>query len=354
MKAEFEARGYWKKAVPTGVKVDRAGGYYVCVPRLAPGIPATMNRVFLRNGKPMLEAFPSWAWNQPESPMTLHSVQGFEIDESDRIWLLDQGKIAFEPSPSGSQKLLVWDLNVRRMIDVIPIPDEVAPPRTSFLNDLVVDNRNGFVYITDSGQGWLDHPVRGGIIVYDMKKRAFRRVLDRQFSTQNVPGFQFAIDDKPVTLRGGADGIALSADRSTLYYCPLTARNLYAIDTACLRDFRLPPEQIAGAVQAIGSKRTATDGMHADAEGNVYYTMLEGKGIGRYVPGSDTFAELVSDDRMLWVDGVAFDQRGAMLFNSNRLHEIMGGGEIDWTYPYNFVVWKAFIGPGAKSYLYGG
>ena len=299
MKAEFEAKGYWKKAIPTGVKVDKWGCYYVCVPRLAPGIPATMNRVFFRNGKPMLEAFPSWEWNQPASPMTLHSVQGFEIDELDRIWLLDQGKIGFAPSEAGSQKLLVWDLNARRMIDVIPIPDEVAPPRTSFLNDLVVDNRNGFAYITDSGQGAPELPIRGGIIVYDMKKRAFRRVLDRQFSTQDVPGFQFAIDEKPVKLRAGADGIALSADRSTLYYCPLTGRNLYAMDTGLLRDFRTPQAQIAGAVQTIGSKRTATDGMHADAQGNVYYTMLEGKGIGRYAPGSDTFAELVSDDRML-------------------------------------------------------
>ncbi|ASR49911.1 hypothetical protein B4V02_09305 [Paenibacillus kribbensis] len=352
MKEEFEARQYWKNAILVGVKVDRQGHYYVCVPRLAPGIPATMNRIVIQNGNPLLEAFPSWEWNEAGNVRAMRSIQGYEIDELNQIWLLDQGKIAYAPSPEGSQKLLVWDLNTRRMIDVIPIPDEIASYRTSFLNDLVVDNKNGFVYITDSGNGWPNHPVTGGIIVYNMRTRSLRRVLDRQFSTQDLPGFQFAIDNKPMLNRIGVDGIALSADRSTLYYCPLTGRNLYAIDTCVLMDFQAPPEKIQRAVQAIGSKRTTTDGMHADAQGNVFYTMLEGKGVGMYSPYSETFHDLVSDDRMVWVDGVAFDQQGSILFNSNRLHEITGGYDIDWTYPYNFVIWKAFAGQGVKSYLY--
>lgn len=352
MKEEFEAQQYWKKAILVGVKVDRQGHYYACVPRPAPGIPATMNRIIVQDGKPLLEAFPSWEWNQAGNVRAMRSIQGYEIDELNRIWLLDQGKIAYAPSPEGSQKLLVWDLNTRRMIDVIPIPDEIASYRASFLNDLVVDNKNGFVYITDSGNGWPDHPVAGGIIVYNMRTRSLRRVLDRHFTTQDLPGFQFAIDNKPVLNRAGVDGIALSADRSTLYYCPLTGRNLYAIDTALLMDFQVPLEEISRAVQTIGSKRTATDGMHADSQGNVFYTMLEGKGVGMYSPSSDTFHDLVSDDRMVWVDGVAFDQQGSILFNSNRLHEITGGYDIDWTYPYNFVIWKAFAGQGIKSYLY--
>ena len=155
----------------------------------------------------------------------LQFVMGYEIDEYNRMWILDQEKIAYAPSEPGSQKLILWDLNCNRMIDCVRIPNEIAPYRTSFLNDIVVDNKNGFAYITDSGSGWPNHPVVGGIIVYDMRTRTFRRVLDQDYSTQDFPGLIFKIDDRQVysnqPMKLGADGIALSADRST----PLTARN---------------------------------------------------------------------------------------------------------------------------------
>ncbi len=79
-----------------------------------------------------MEAFPSWEWNQAGNVHVLQSVLGYEIDEYNRMWLLDQGKIAYAPSPEGSQKLIVWDLNTNRMIDSIIIPNEIAPYRTSF------------------------------------------------------------------------------------------------------------------------------------------------------------------------------------------------------------------------------
>jgi sugar lactone lactonase YvrE len=358
MKQEFEERQYWKKAMPAGIKVDQQGNFYVSVPRWAQGIPSTMNRIVIKNGKPLLEAFPNWEWNQAGNPKALQSVLGYEIDEHNRMWLLDQGKIAYAPSQEGSQKLVIWDLTTNKWIDSIPIPNEIASYRTSFLNDLVVDNKHGFVYITDSGngEGWTGR-VAGGIIVYNMKTKTFRRVLDRHYSTQDFPDFVFEIDYKPIfkdrPLKLGADGIALSADRSTLYYCPVTGRNLYAIDTVLLRNFHTPLKKINKAVQSIGSKGTTTDGMHADNKGNVFYTMLEGKGIGIYTSKRNQFSRFVSDDRMLWVDGVAFDQKGSIIFNSNRLHQMFGNEEeINWDYPYNLIVWKAFVGKDVKSYLY--
>ncbi|MDB5084009.1 MAG: hypothetical protein JWN30_895, partial [Bacilli bacterium] len=177
------------------------------------------------------------------------------------------------------------------------------------------------------------------------------------YSTQDFPGFVFDIDNEQVfkdkPLRIGADGIALSADRSTLYYCQVTGRNLYAIDTWLLRDFSTPEDKISNSVVALGSKATTTDGMHADNRGNVFYTMLEGKGVGFYSPANNQFQRFVSDDRMLWVDGVAFDQRGCIIFNNNRLHQMFGSEEaIDWDYPYNLIIWKAYVGQGVKSYLY--
>lgn len=95
--------------------------------------------------------------------------------------------------------------------------------------------------------------------------------------------------------------------------------------------------------------------MHADNQGRVFYTMLEGKGIGYYSPYTRSFNKLLSDDRMLWVDGVAFDQRGSIIFNNNRLHRMFEEPQnIDWDDPYNLIIWRAYIGRDVKSYLYGG
>jgi sugar lactone lactonase YvrE len=358
MKRKFEANEDWKHAMPAGIKVDRQGRYYVSVPRWAKGIPATLNRIILKDGMPVLEAFPNWEWNRAGDVKMLQSVLGYEIDENNRMWLLDQGKIAYEPSPEGSQKLVLWDLNANRLIESVNIPNQIAPYRTSFLNDIVVDNRNGYAYITDSGNGWPDHPVRAAIIVYNMKTKTFRRVLDGHPSTQVVPGFRFSIVHQPVfkdkPLQIGSDGIALSADRNTLYYCPVTGRNLYAVPTSVLRNFNTPLADIAKAVEPIGSKRTNTDGMHADNKGNVFYTMVEGQGVGIYSPETNRFHKFVSDDRMLWVDGVAFDQQGSIIFNNNRLHQMFEKDQegLNWDYPYNLIIWKAFVGRDVKSYLY--
>jgi sugar lactone lactonase YvrE len=188
-----------------------------------------------------------------------------------------------------------------------------------------------------------------------MKNDRLRRVLHQHVSTQDVPGYWFEIDGQKiwpdVPMRTGADGITLSADRQTLYWCALTARHLYSIDTALLRDFDVDDTRIAAAVVDHGDKGTNTDGMGADNQGLIYYTMLEGKGIGVFDPARGTFRSLITDERMVWVDGMTFDNQGYLLFDSNRLHQLLRG-QLDWDNPENLVVWKAYLGPGVKSYLY--
>jgi sugar lactone lactonase YvrE len=189
-----------------------------------------------------------------------------------------------------------------------------------------------------------------------MRTKELRRVLHQHESTQDVPGYWFEIAGKKVwrnePMRTGADGIALAADRKTLYWCPLTGRNLYCIATSLLQDMSTPHEEIEKAVVDLGDKGgTNSDGLGADNKGNIYYTMLEGQGIGIYNPEEKTFKPFVTDERMIWVDGMTFDHQGNLVFNNNRLHELFGG-ELDWDNEYNLIVWKAFLGEDIKSYLY--
>jgi sugar lactone lactonase YvrE len=221
------------------------------------------------------------------------------------------------------------------------------------LNDLVVDNKNGFIYIADSGI--YSDPLEGGLIVYNMRTKQFRRVLHQHVSTQDEPGYWFRIAGKAIwpdkPMRTGADGIALSADRSMLYWCPLTSRNLYCVTTTLLRNFATPEKDIEAAVVDLGSKGTNTDGLGADDQGNIYYTMLEGQGIGVFNPVDKSFTPIINDERMVWVDGMTFDNKGNLIFNNNRLHELFRD-QLDWDDPYNLIIWKAYLGEGIKSYIH--
>ena len=351
-KAAFEQGQYWKGAMAAGFKIDRDGSYYLSVPRWSPGIPATVSKIEVVDGKAMLTAYPSWEMNEIGNPDALQSVLGWEIDENNIAWFLDQGHIEGQPCSDGAQKLVAWDITKHVLVGSYKMPDDIASYKASFLNDLVVDNRNGYIYIADSGI--FTDPLEGGIIVFNMKTHEYRRVLHQHESVQDVPGYWFEIAGKRVwgdaPMRTGADGIALSADRKTLYWCPLTARNLYAIDTAYLQDYAMPQAKIADAVQDLGDKGTNTDGMGADNQGLIYYTMLEGQGIGVYDPALAQYSTLVSDKRMVWVDGMTFDNKGYLIFNNNRLHELFRD-QLDWDNPYNLVVWKAYLGEGIQSYL---
>ena len=353
MKAEFYEKEYWKGAMLAGVKTDVDGNFYTSVPRWAPGIPATVNKIEMVAGKPVLSAYPSWEMNKIGDPDALQSVLGWDIDEKNRAWFLDQGHIEGKPCLDGAQKLVCWDISGNQLVESIKIPDEIASYKASFLNDLMIDNEHGFIYIADSGI--FSDPLEGGLIVFNMRTKALRRVLHQHESTQDVPGYWFEIAGKKVwqnePMRTGADGIALSADRKTLYWCPLTDRNLYCINTAFLQDFSIPHEEIEGAVVDLGDKGTNTDGLGADNQGQIYYTMLESQGIGIYDPDEKSFTPFISDDRMIWVDGMTFDNHGFLVFNNNRLHELFGG-ELDWNDEYNLIVWKAYLGEDVKSYLH--
>lgn len=352
--AAFRDGEYWKGAMAAGFKIDRDGNHYLSVPRWAPGIPATVNQVVIVDGKPLLEPYPSWEMNRVGEVTALQSVLGWEIDEHNRAWFLDQGHIEGAPCEDGAQKLVCWDIDSNKLIKSIPILDDIADYTASFLNDLVIDNANGFIYIADSGI--FTDPLQGQLIVYDINNDRFRRVLHQHESTMDVPGYWFDIDGSRVwpdePMRTGADGIALSADRRTLYWCALTARHLYSIDTTVLRDFETDDATVAAAVVDHGDKGTNTDGMGADSNGLVYYTMLEGKGIGVFDPASGEFTKLITDDRMIWVDGMTFDNEGNLVFNNNRLHQLFRD-QLDWNDPYNMIVWKHYLGDGVKSYLHG-
>ncbi|WP_114011776.1 L-dopachrome tautomerase-related protein, partial [Cohaesibacter intestini] len=279
------------------------------------------------------------------------AVLGFEIDRNDVMWILDQGHVAGGENKPGDAKLVLWDIKAKKEIQRINFSAEEADPKCSFLNDLAVDNDTGFAYIADSGI--FCNPLHGGLIVYDSKANKARRILDQHKFTNNEPHFFFNIDNRQVLKNGGmqtgADGIALSADKDTVYWTNLTGNTLYSLDTDLLRDFGVSETVIENGVDVVTSLPSNTDGMTADNKGNIYMTALSLDGIMKLDGKTGQLSRFAHHPDMNWPDTLAWGPDGALYVVSNHLH-FWVDGDMNFKDPDipNFRIWKI---PGVgKSY----
>ena len=205
-------------------------------------------------------------------------------------------------------------------------PATIARPK-SYLNDVRFDlrfGREGVAYITDSGDS--------GIIVVDLATGAATRHLDEHSSTQVVPKFVPYVEGnamystKPGQFPGyvqfASDGIALSADGSRLFYCPLASRHLYSVSTALLRNGKASEKLVEDSVIDHGEKGMS-DGLETDAQGRVYVTLPEQNAIARRLPNS-LYQTVVHDPKMLWPDTLSLAGDGYLYFISNQLHRQKG------------------------------
>jgi len=311
--------------MPTGVTVSRSGRIFVNFPRW--GDPVEFTVAELKEGKPV--AFPSKEVNQfiKGSPgECLVSVQSVVIDPDDRLWLLDTGSIEFGPTLPGGPKLVGVDLKSNKAFRTIAFPPEVAL-KTTYLNDVRFDLRRGkagVAYITDSS---LKGP--NGIIVVDLDSGTSRRVLNDHPSTKADKNFQPIVEGRPLLNRPkegkpspvtiGSDGIAISHDGKYLYYCPLASRRLYRVPTDALLDEKASAEQVGKAVEPLGDRGFASDGLESDDKGRLYLTDYEHNAVLRR-DAKGGYETLVCDPRVLWPDTLAVAADGYLYFTANQLH----------------------------------
>ncbi|RKP51976.1 hypothetical protein D7S86_18120 [Pararobbsia silviterrae] len=334
----------YKKVLLQGVKVDSKGNMYVSTARWGgPEVPATLSKLVKKDGQWVLQPFPSVEMNKVGDRKALQAVLGFEIDRNDVMWILDQGHIAGQPSAPGAEKLVLWDLKTNREIQRYEFNDQDSDKKCSFLNDVVVDNDKNFAYITDSGI-FCDH-LHGGLIAYDAKNNRARRVLDQTVFTTDEANFHFRIDNQDVTskspMRTGADGIALSGDKRTLYWTNLSGHTLYSIDTALLRDFDTSEAVLRTSVKRVATLPSNTDGMTADREGNLYMTALEMNGLMFRNAKTGAISTYVINPEMVWPDTLSWAPDGSLYLASGHLNLFVDNA-MDFDHPAvpNFRIWK--------------
>ena len=157
----------------------------------------------------------------------------------------------------------------------------------------------------------------------------------------------------------GLDGIALSCDKKTLYYTPLTSRTLYAISTKYLKN---GPSDVSKNVVELGYKLSASDGLMCSQNGKLYLTAIELNSVllqTDITPNVENFQFNVfsyimqNSTSLMWPDTLGFNDSEKTLYAmSNQLQNFVQG-RVDFMNPIhgnaNFHIWKIYVND--KSYL---
>lgn len=319
---KLEPYAFLSGYMPTGVAVSTGGRVFVCFPRWEDGMLYTVAEVTADGA---VTPYPDLAFNQPDPDQprrSLYSVQSVVVDARGRLWMLDTGRIRMRPAARDAAKLLAFDLQTSQLVQTVVMPEAEMTPE-SYLNDVRLDLPNdgaGYAYITDSG--------RGGIIVVDLASGNVMRRLEQHPSTQPqdvLPIIEGRViyerpaapDSERKPLAMAADGIALSPDGETLYYCPLSSRRLYSVPTVKLRDATVGEADLAREVKDLGPK-PVVDGMAMDDKGRLYMGALEQNAIVRRLPDG-SIETLVQDGRLLWPDSLAVGPDGWLYMTANQL-----------------------------------
>ncbi|WP_101946397.1 SMP-30/gluconolactonase/LRE family protein [Mycobacterium sp. 3519A] len=308
---EYEVVAEITDLMPTGVTVSDDGRVFVSFPRWGDQVPYTVAEIV--DGTAV--AYPSIevnAWTGAAPRERLISVQSVIVDPDGYLWLLDTGAPSFSPYVAGGgPKLVRVDLNCNEIDRVLPIDDAAMTP-TTYLNDVRFDfSRGRYAYITDS------QPT-GALIVVDLDTGQSWDRLRGHRTTQAEDQFRAVVEGVVRDqYRVGADGIAISADGARLYYCPLSSRRLYSVDTAALRDRDMPDDLVAQTVLDHGDK-CASDGLETDTAGNLYATAYEHGAVLRRNPAGE-WTTVLQAGELLWPDTLAIAADGQLYVSVNQL-----------------------------------
>jgi sugar lactone lactonase YvrE len=297
----------------TGVAVAPDGRLFVNYPRWSDDVPISVAELI--DGEPV--PYPSEAWNrwQPGGDPETHfvCVQSVTVDDQGFLWILDPANPGFQGVVPGGPKLLKVDLAADEIVGTWRF-DETVVPQNGYLNDLRVDTGRGVVYLSESGAGAL--------VVLDTTIGRSRRLLADHPSTKAEP-VDLVIGKTPWK-RGGetpqvhADGIALSPDRTWIYYQALTGRTMYRVPTERLRDESLSAAGLAASVERV-AESGVSDGIAFGRDGNLYLSSLEEDAINRLTP-AHVRERVVHDVRLAWPDSFAVAEDGWLYVTTAQIH----------------------------------
>lgn len=324
LEQNYNDKQLYKNVLLQGIKFDAKGNAYVSSATSRWGskeTPGSLAKLVKKEGEWKLQPFPSLEFNNYNNPKGLKAVLGFEIDRNDVMWILDQGHVEGQVNKIGDEKLIAWDLKTNKEIARYEFSELDSDKKCSFLNDLVIDNDAGFIYISDSGLNC--QPLKAGIIAYNIKTNTAKRVLSAPDLVGNE-NFKFQIHGRDVlkanSLQVGINGIALSGDKKTLYWTNMTGNRLMSLPTKIVKEFSKSEQEVIKAAKYVATLPSNTDGMIADRDNNLYMSALTLNGIMRRDARSGNVTVYTSSSDISFVDSLAWGSDGYLYFTSNQLH----------------------------------
>ncbi len=299
----------------TGVAVSKDGRTFVNFPRWSKDVPISVGEI-LETGE--VTPYPDEEWNQWDSSAPAEyrfvCVQSVYVDNEDYLWILDPANPWFSGVVEGGPKLLQVDLSKNEIARVYLFPDSIAPHQ-SYLNDVRIDTKRRFAYITDSGLGAL--------VILDLDSGESWRVLASDSTTKaqdivlNIDGTPWLGPDssKPQV---HVDGIALDQDGTHIYYHALTARNLYRIETQWLRTVGFSDEDLAKKVEFV-AETGGCDGMIFGEDGNLYLSAIEQNAVQRFT-ANKKLQVIVKDSLLDWPDSFSNAPDGFLYVTASQIN----------------------------------
>ncbi|QYK15777.1 hypothetical protein K0U91_11990 [Chryseobacterium chendengshani] len=273
--------------------------------------------VEIKDGKPV--PYPNAEWNSfkkgEDGQNKFVTVQSVVTDDKGFLWVVDAAGIGLGKMYQHSAKVLKINLATNKIEKIYRFLENVVGEDV-YINDIRVDNQNGFAYLTNSNTG--------GIVVLNINSGESRLVLVNSLSVKSDPNYHFSPLGTELKkgdgslLKVNSDGIALTPDNQYIYYKPLSDNRLYRIKTDLLRDFKTPETVLEKNVEDLG-KFITTDGMIFDKKGNLYFGDLEKSSIVKITPDLKMQTIVQDKDKLIWPDSYSISDDGYLYISNSQI-----------------------------------
>jgi hypothetical protein len=201
-----------------------------------------------------------------------------QIDECDRLWVLDSGKIDIttEPKQICPPTIYVFDLHSDELIKSFQLPQDQIK-EDSLYSNIVIDVRNNQC---DHAIAYAADVWRFGLIVYDLFNNTSFRIQHHFFfpdplsSRYNLHGLEFQWTD-------GLFGIALTPldvnDEKTMFFHPMSSFREFAVPVSAISDKKTADKSFDKFVP-VGKPRAKdyghSSGSAIDRNGVMFFNMV--------------------------------------------------------------------------------
>jgi len=318
-------------AQPTSVAISPAGRLFLSFfapvytqsdrdDGLAPPLPAIAEHTAEGEIKTLIE--PAWPrWDGKRDHTTLRRfvrITALRIDRDNQLWALDAGS----PRPGqsivpGGAKLVVIDLDDNTVAAVHYLDEKHDLPKGADLTDLALDADGRHVYLADAGAEAI-HTLNTETGELHVALAAVDALRPEPNTTPIVGGRPWQ-DLWGRTPQQGVTSLAATPDGQWLYFQALTARTLYRVPLAELRNPQTPVHEREESVEQAGSFGSAVTALRSDHAGQIFATAIEKDAVMvRRLDGRCETA--VADAKLVWPESLSLDPHFHMVIATSARH----------------------------------